>query len=66
MTYHDAKKIYKKLPVSTQRDIEAAMIDYFQSAPLFIALTTTRKQNRQKRYFTKLIDDYLTSGDTKL
>ena len=61
MTYEHAMKVYKNLPAHVQRNIQAAMIEYFQSAPLFLTLKTTKKRNREKRYFIKLVDEYLGS-----
>ena len=57
MTYEHAMKVYKNFPSHVQRNIQAAMIEYFQSAPLFLTLSATKKRNRQKRYFAKLIGD---------
>lgn len=59
MTYEHAMKRFKKLPAHVQRDIHAAMIEYFQSAPLYVTLTATKKRHRERRYFIKLVDDYL-------
>lgn len=59
MNYEHAMTLYKKMPAHVQRDIQAAMIEYFQSAPLFVTLKATKRRNREKRYFIKLVGDYL-------
>ena len=60
MKYEHAMRAYKKFPVHVQRNIQAAMIAYFQAAPLFMTLSATKKRNREKRFFVKLVGDYLT------
>lgn len=62
MNYEHAMRIYNKFPAHVQRDIQAKMIEYFQSAPLFMTLKTTKKRNREKRYFIKLVGDYLNKN----
>ena len=64
MTYQKAMRTYKKLPDDIQRNIQAAMIIYFQSAPLFLTLSSRKKRNREERYFIKLVGDYLSAGAT--
>ena len=60
MKYEHAMRAYKKFPTHVQRSIQAAMIGYLQSAPLFMTLSATKKRNREKRYFVKLVGDYLS------
>lgn len=59
MDYTTARATYEKMPDSDKRKIDGAMIDYIQSTPLFVALRTAKRRNREKRYFVRLIDESL-------
>lgn len=59
MDYAKARKLYKNFPVKVQCEITAKLIEYLQSFSFLMTWGTANKRNRERRYFIKLVGEYL-------